>query len=45
MGFPRTSLVAQRVKNLPAITRDLGSVSGSGRSLEKGMSTHLSILA
>ena len=26
-------------------TRDLGSVSGSGRSLEKGMSTHSSILA
>ena len=31
------------VKNLPAM-RDLGSVPGSGRSLEKGMTTHSNIL-
>ena len=36
------------VKNLPANTgdtRDLGSIPGSGRSLEEGMATHSSILA
>ena len=35
----------QRVKNLPAIAGDPGSIPGSGRSLEKGMATHSSILA
>jgi len=36
------------VKNLPATAgdvRDLGSIPGSGRSLEEGMATHSSILA
>ena len=36
------------VKNLPADAgdiRDVGLIPGSGRSLEKGMATHLSILA
>jgi len=36
------------VKNPPANAgdvRDTGSISGSGRSLEKGMATHSSILA
>ena len=35
------------VKNLPASAgdiRDAGSMPGSGRSLEKGMATHFSIL-
>ena len=36
------------VKNLPADAediRDVGSIPGSGRSLEEGMATHSSILA
>ena len=33
------------VKNLPASAGDAGSVPGSGRSLEKEMATHFSILA
>ena len=36
------------IKNPPANagdTRDLGSIPGSGRSLEEGMATHSSILA
>ena len=36
------------VKNLPAnagIIRDMGSIPGSGRSLEKEMAAHSSILA
>ena len=36
------------VKNLPANaggTRDVGSIPGSGRSLEQEMATHSSILA
>ena len=36
------------VKNLPANvgdTRDMGSIPGSGRSLENEMATHSSILA
>jgi len=37
--------MTQTVKNLPAITGDLGSIPGSGRSLEKEMATHSSILA
>ena len=39
------SLVAQRLKRLPAMQRDLGLIPGSGRSLEKEMATHSSILA
>ena len=33
------------VKNPPAKAGDMGSIPGSGRSLEKGMATHSSILA
>ena len=33
------------VKNPPASARLLGSIPGSGRSPEKGMATHASILA
>ena len=40
-GFPGGSMV----KNLPASAGDAGSVPGSGRSLEKEMATHFSILA
>ena len=41
----RASLVAQAVKNPPASTEDWGSISGPGRSPEKGVGTHSSILA
>ena len=41
----RASRVAQMVKNLPANAGDLGSIPGSGRSLEKEMTTHSTILA
>ena len=37
--------MAQRVKSLPANAGDLGVIPGSGRSLEKEMATHSSILA
>ena len=33
------------VKNLPANAGDVGSIPGSGRSPEKEMTTHFSILA
>ena len=33
------------VKNLPVIAGDTGSISGSGRSPEKEMATHSSVLA
>ena len=33
------------VKNLPANSGDVGSIPGSGRSLEREMATHCSILA
>ena len=33
------------VKNLPANVGDVGLIPGSGRSLEKGMAPHSSILA
>ena len=39
------SLVAQTVKNLPAMQGDLGSMPMSGRSTGEGMATHSSILA
>ena len=32
-------------KNLPANAEDMGSITGSGRSLGEGMATHFSILA
>ena len=41
MGFPDGTVV----KNLPANAGDVGSVPGQGRSPEKGMATHSSILA
>ena len=40
-GFPGGSVV----KNPPASIGDAGSIPGSGRSLEKEMATHSSILA
>ena len=40
-----TSQVVLVVKNTPANVGDLGSIPGSGRSLEKGTETHSSILA
>ena len=39
------SLVAQMVKNLPAMQTDLGSIPGSGRFPGGGNGTHFSILA
>ena len=41
MGFPSGSVV----KNPPANSGDAGSIPGSGRSFEKDMATHSSILA
>ena len=41
----RASLVAQMVKNLPANVGDPGLIPGLGRSPEKGLATHSSILA
>ena len=46
--FWRVSQVVLVVKNLPAIAgniRNVSSIPGSGRSLEKGMATHSSSLA
>ena len=40
MGIPGSSVV----KNLPVNAGDLGSISGLGDPLEKGMSTHSSCL-
>ena len=40
----RNSLVTQVVKNPPTNVEDPGSIPGSGRSLEKEMTTHFSIL-
>ena len=48
MGEVRVSQVALMVKSLSVSagdTRDLGSIPGSGRSLEEGMAIHSSILA
>ena len=44
-GLIRASLVAQMVKNLPAMQVDLGSIPGSGRFSGGGNGTHFSILA
>ena len=41
MGFLGGSVI----KNLPANTEDIGLILGSGRSPEKEMATHASILA
>ena len=38
-------LVAQMVKNLPAMQENLGSILGLGRPLEKGKATYSNILA
>ena len=46
--WDKSSQVAQVGKNLPANaedTRDMGSILGSGGSLEEEMATHSSILA
>jgi len=44
-NFQRASLVAQMVKNLPAMQEtQVGSLSGED-PLEKGMATHFSMLA
>ena len=49
IGYPLqyswASLVAQLVKNMPAMWADLGLIPGLGRSREKGKATHSSILA
>ena len=42
---PRTSLVAQIVKESACNAGDLGSIPGSGRSPEERKVTHSSILA
>ena len=47
-GLLSASPVAQLVKNPPANaedSRDVGSIAGLGRSIEKEMATHSSILA
>ena len=41
----RASLVAQMVKNPTANAGDVGSIPGSGGSLEKEMATHSCVLA
>ena len=41
LGFPDGTVL----KIMPANVRDTGSIPGSGRSLEKEMATHSSILA
>ena len=43
--IPRASLVAQTVKNLPAVQETQVQSQGQEDSLEKGMATHSSILA
>ena len=49
IGYPLqyswTSLVVQMVKNPPANAREAGLTPESGRSLEKEMATHFTILA
>ena len=44
-GHPRASLVAQLVKNLPAMWETWVQSLGWENPLEKGMATHSSILA
>ena len=45
LSFEGTSLVAQMVKVSAYNAEDVGSIPGSGRSLEKEMATHSSTLA
>ena len=42
---PWASLIAQLVKNPPAMQETLGSIPGLGIFLEEGMATHSSIIA
>ena len=44
LAHKKNSQVALVVKNMPANAGDTGSVPGSGRSLEKEVATHSSIL-
>ena len=44
VGFPGGTVVKNPSANA-GDTREAGSIPGSGRSLEKGMATHSSILA
>ena len=45
LGLLLASLVAQMVKNLPAMQETQVQSLGEGDPLEKGMATHFSILA
>ena len=45
LGFSRASLVAQTLKNLPAMQETQVQCLGRKDPLEKGMTTHSSILA
>ena len=45
LGQPRASLVAQMVKNLPAMQETRVQPQGQQDPLEKGMAAHSSILA
>ena len=45
LPFPRASLVAQMVKNLPAVQETWVQLLGQEDPLEKGMATHSSVLA
>ena len=45
IGLFDSFLVAQRMKNLPAVQKEPSSFPGLGRSLEKGVAPHPSILA
>ena len=45
MDSRSNSLVAQTVKNLPAMWKSWGGSQGQEDPLEKGMATHSSILA
>ena len=44
-AFPKASLVAQTVKNLPALQKSQVQSLGREDPLEKGRATHSSILA
>ena len=44
-GASRGALVVKNLSNEAREVRDAGSIPGSGRSPEKGMATHSSILA
>ena len=44
-GYHQVSLESQMVNRLPVMQGTLGSIPASGNPLEKGMTTHSSILA